>query len=128
MGPAYATPRSQEAPLGFLLAAPTARRRYLPSRATRSLDHAFLVSGLHRFSEHLGGAAFSLLLFRNILEIASSQWLLEVYFFHSRLNQLFRLARGRRASALNSPRHPWYGGAQAIVSAICTRDPFLLTQ
>lgn len=76
------------------------------SKYLRSLDHSFIVSGLHRFSEALGGAAFNLLLFRNLTETATQQWLLEIYFFQSRLIQLFKLAKGKGAALLHSPKHP----------------------
>lgn len=97
-------------------------------RPLRSLDHCFLTSGLLRFGEELSGSAFSLLILRNLLETATPPWLLQVLFLYSRLAQLFKLSRARRPLSITSPGHPWYGGAQIIVSAVCSRDPFLLTQ
>ena len=104
------------------------RYRYALSKASRPLDHAFLISGLHRFGEALSGSAFSLLIFRNILETAHPRWILEMSFLHSRLAQLFSLSRARHPMSIDLPRHPWYGGARVLISAICHRDPFLLTQ
>jgi hypothetical protein len=114
----------------YLFVDPTLKsfRRFLASRSYRSLDHSFLVAGLHRFGEQLSGASFSLLVFRNLLEIAHPRWVLEVFSFYGRLSQLFSLSRSRNVLAISSPNHPWYGGAQIIVSSVCTRDPFLLTQ
>jgi hypothetical protein len=97
-------------------------------RTARPLDHCFLAYGLLRFGEELSGGAFSLLILRNLLETASAAWLMEVFFFHSRLAQLFKLSRARKPLSITSPGHPWYGGAQMVVSSICSRDPFLLTQ
>lgn len=97
------------------------------SRVSRSLDHCFLTYGLLRFGEELSGAAFSLVLLKNLLETAHPLWVLEVYSLHSRLGQLFKLSRGRGRS-LGRPSHPWYGGAKMIVSSVCSRDPFLLAQ
>lgn len=101
-----------------------------PARFGRTQDHSFLVAGLHRFGEQLSGASFNLLIFRNLLEAAEPRWLLEVFFLHSRLAQLFSLSRGRGgpATPLTQPTHPWYGGAQIIVSAVCSRDPSFVTQ
>lgn len=79
-------------------------------RATRSLDHCFLAYGLLRFGEELGGGTFSLLIIRNLLETASAAWLMEVFFFHSRLAQLFKLSRARKPLSITAPGHPWYGG------------------
>lgn len=47
---------------------------------------------------------------------------------HSRLSQLFKLAKSKNKILISSPSHPWYGGAKIIVSAVCSRDPFLLAQ
>lgn len=75
-------------------------------RAARSLDHCFLAYGLLRFGEELSGGAFSLLIIKNLLETASAAWLMEVFFFHSRLAQLFKLSRARRPLSITSPGHP----------------------
>jgi hypothetical protein len=76
------------------------------ARSARSLDHCFLAYGLLRFGEELSGGAFSLLIIKNLLETASAPWLMEVFFFHSRLAQLFKLSRARRPLSITSPGHP----------------------
>lgn len=98
------------------------------SRFNRAIDHSFLTGGLFRFGEELSGGAFSLLLLKNLLQTAHPLWVMEVFFLHSRLSQLFKLSRSRSRMLITSPSHPWYGGAKIIVSSICSRDPFLLTQ
>lgn len=98
------------------------------ARPGRGLDHAFLLAGLHRFGEYLSGSPFTLVMFRNLLQVADPEWLLEVFFFRGRLQRLFSLARGKNAANLNLPSHPWYGGPQMIISSVCSRDPYLLTQ
>jgi len=85
---------------------PSLVRRAGGVRASRALDHCFLVSGLMRFGEELSGSAFSLLILRNLLETASPAWLLEVFFLHSRLSQLFKLSRSKRPLSITSPGHP----------------------
>lgn len=107
---------------------PTFPRGGRGSRFNRSIDHTFLVGGLFRFGEELSGGAFSLLLLKNLLQTAHPLWVMEVFFFHSRLSQLFKLSRSRNKLLITSPSHPWYGGAKVIVSSVCSRDPFLLTQ
>lgn len=97
-------------------------------RTLRKLDHSFLTKGLLRFGEELSGSAFSLLILKNLLATASPQWLIEVFRLHSRLFHLFKLLRSRRYIPVSSRRHPWYGGAKIIVSSVCSRDPFLLSQ
>lgn len=96
--------------------------------AQRTLEHAFLITGLQRFGETLTGYTFSLLIVKNLLAGAHPNWLFETFVLYSRLAQLFSLTRHRGATSLESPTHPWYGGAQTIVSSVCTRDPFLLAQ
>jgi len=97
-------------------------------RYTKPIDHAFLVSGLLRFGEELGGSFFSLLMLKNILENAHPTWVLEVLLLHSRLSQVFKLSRSRSKATISAPSHPWYGGSKIIVGAVCSRDPFLLAQ
>lgn len=117
-----------QSPLGYNTSPVLPIRSFRSYRSRRSLDHSFLASGLLRFGEEISGSSFSLLIFKNLLATAHPLWLLEVFFFHNRLAQLFRLSRSRRKLLISSPAHPWYGGAKIIVSAICSRDPFLLTQ
>lgn len=118
-------------PLAGLLPPPVAgggRPAKTQSRPGRTLDHAFLLAGLHRFGEYLSGSPFTLVMFRNLLQVADPEWLLEIFFFRGRLQRLFSLARGKNAANLNLPSHPWYGGPQMIISSVCSRDPYLLTQ
>ena len=130
-----ASPRGSERcwlPLTGLLTPPAAvtgpRLAKPQSRPGRSRDHAFLLAGLHRFGEYLSGSPFTLVMFRNLLQVADPEWLLEIFFFRGRLQRLFSLARGKNAANLNLPSHPWYGGPQMIISSVCSRDPYLLTQ
>ena len=104
------------------------KRASRASRFNRSVDHSFLVAGVLRFGEELSGAPFSLLILKNLLQTAHPLWVLEVFFLHSRLSQVFNLSRSKNKMLITSPSHPWYGGAKIIVSSVCSRDPFLLAQ
>lgn len=89
--------------------------------ARRSVEHAFIISALHRFGESLSGSSFALIIVRNMLANAPLGWALEAATFQTRLAKIFPRKKRRRTSQ-------WHGGAKTIVSSVYGRDPFLLTQ
>lgn len=101
--------------------------RYRRWSKDRSYDHGFLVLGLQRFGENMSGGQCSMLVYRNLVKVATEPWVVDMASFHARLVQIFNLSRIKNPKPVNSPRHQWYGGAKAVVSSIYARDPFILT-
>lgn len=76
------------------------------TKRQRDYEHGLLVLGLQRFSEHLSGSAFSLVIFRNLVSVATPAWLIDMASFHYRLVQIFKLTRSKNPMSVLSPKHP----------------------